>query len=105
MSEVPLYEKIISENLDKGKQLRLVVNEFRGLQYVHLRNYFLSYEGDWIPTKEGASFPASIQSIFSLLDGLLEIVSYEEGIDAINTHFSERLKTLNEQNLRVPDPS
>lgn len=100
--DVPLYEKIISENLEKGTQLRLVVNEFRGVQYVHLRKYFLSYEGEWMPTKEGASFPASIQSIFSLLDGLLEICAAEENIDAINTHFQER---LNEQNSRIPKPS
>jgi hypothetical protein len=96
--EAPLYEKIISENTEKGKQLRLVVNEFRGIQYLHLRYYFLSYEGDWLPTKEGASMPATIQSIYSLLDGLIEICAAEENIDAVNKHFNER---LNEQNLRI----
>ena len=90
----PLYEKIISENLDKGSQLRLVVSEFRDVQYLHLRKYFLSYEGDWVPTKEGASMPATIQSIYSLLDGLVEICSNEESIDAINIHFSEKIDEL-----------
>ena len=94
MSDQPLYEKIISENLDKGSQLRLVVNEFRDVQYLHLRKYFLSYEGDWVPTKEGASMPATIQSIYSLLDGLVEICSNEESIDAINIHFSEKIDEL-----------
>jgi len=96
MSDQPLYEKIISENLDKGSQLRLVVNEFRDVQYLHLRKYFLSYEGDWVPTKEGASMPATIQSIYALLDGLIEIVANEEAIDAINIHFSEKINELKE---------
>jgi len=94
MSDTPLYEKILSENADKGSQLRLVVNEFRDVQYIHLRKYFLDYEGTWMPTKEGASMPATISNIYALLDGLLEIVSHEEGQDTIREHFLEK---LNEQ--------
>jgi hypothetical protein len=98
MSDNTLYEKIISENEEKGTQLRLVVSEFRDVQYVHLRKYFLSYEGEFVPTKEGASFPATIQSIYSLLDGLVEICSKEENIESINKHFSEKLKCLESTN-------
>lgn len=94
MSEV-LYEKIVSENIDKNSQLRLVVNEFRDVQYVHLRKYYQDYEGNWMPTKEGASFPASIQSIYSLLDGLIEICAKEESAHAITVHFQNRLEELN----------
>lgn len=102
MSDTPLYEKIISENLEKGSQLRLVVSVFREVEYLHLRKYFLSYEGDWVPTKEGASFPCTIQSVYSLLDGLIEICAAEESIDAVNNHFKERLEALaNEQTVRV----
>lgn len=95
MSEAPLYEKIISENLEKGKQLRLVVSEFREVQYLHLRVYYLDYEGEWIPTKEGASMPATLAGIYALLDGLIDICSKEESKDAINTHFAQRLNELN----------
>jgi Transcriptional Coactivator p15 (PC4) len=98
MNDTPLYEKIISENEDKGTQLRLVVSEFKGEYYIHLRKYFLSYEGDFVPTKEGASFPATIQSIFSLLDGLIEICSKEESIETINKYFSEKLECLKSTN-------
>jgi hypothetical protein len=94
MSDDTLYEKIISENLDKGTQLRLVVSEFRDVQYVHLRKYFLSYDEGFLPSSEGASFPATIQSIYALLDGLIEICSKEENVDAINKHFAEKLKEL-----------
>jgi hypothetical protein len=93
-----LYEKIISENEEKGTQLRLVVSEFRDVQYVHLRKYFLSYDEGFLPSSEGASFPATIQSIYALLDGLIEICSKEESIAAINKHFAEKLKCLESTN-------
>lgn len=104
MSDTPLYEKIISENLDKGSQLRLVVSEFRDVQYIHLRKYFLSYDEGFVPTKEGASMPATIAGIYALLDGLVEICSFEESIDSITKHFQEKIEQLkNEQTTRVSE--
>ena len=88
------YERVIYENKPKAYQLKLVVNEFRGKQYVHIRKYFLSYEGEYVPSKEGVSMEASISNIYALLDGLLEIVSKEEAIEAINTYFSDKIIDL-----------
>ena len=53
-----LYERLIEENMEKGFQVKLVVNEFRDVIYVQLRKYFLSYEGDWVPSREGISIPS-----------------------------------------------
>jgi hypothetical protein len=92
-SEV-LFEKIIHENEAKAFQLRLVLNEFRGVEYLHLRKYFLSFEDGYVPTKEGASMEASIHNIYSLLDGLLELVASAEGIDGIEEHFSSKISDL-----------
>jgi len=89
-----LYEKIIFENTEKGLQLRLVLNEFREKQYLHLRKYFLSFDDGYIPTKEGASMEASIHNIYALLDGLLELVAGAEGIDGIEHHFSNKILDL-----------
>ncbi len=94
VEEPELYEKIIYQNDDKAYQLRLVVNEFKGTQYLHLRKYFMSYEGEYLPTKEGVSMEAGISNIYALLDGLLEIVSKEEAIEAINTYFSNKVIDL-----------
>jgi hypothetical protein len=91
--ELP-YEKLIYENLEKGYQYRLTVGSFREVEYLHVRKYFLSYEGDWVPTKEGASIPASIQNVYSLLDGLLEVCSKAEGVDSIATHLSNKIIAL-----------
>lgn len=85
MSE--LYEKLIYQNDDKFYQLKLTVSEFREKYYVNVRKYFLSYEGEYIPSKEGISMEASMDNILSLLDGLMEIVSKEEAKDAVLKHF------------------
>ena len=90
------YEKVIYENEAKAYQLRLVCNEFRDKQYIHIRKYFLTYEGEYQASKEGVSMEASISNIYSLLDGLLEIVSKEEAIEAINTYFSNKIIDLRE---------
>lgn len=90
-----MYEKIIFENLEKGFQYRLTINEFRETEYLHVRKYFLSYEGDWVPTKEGASVPASIQNTYALLDGLLDICSRSENADAVSAYLTKKISELN----------
>ena len=61
---------------------------------MHVRKYFLNYEGEYIPTKEGASIPATIQNIFALLDGLIDICSAEESVDAITEYFGSKISEL-----------
>lgn len=90
-----LYEKVIYNNEAKFYELRLTVSEFRGIQYVNIRKYFLSYEGDYIPSKEGISMEASMTNVHSLLEGLIELCSKEESKDLINKYFGERISDLN----------
>lgn len=94
MTSESVYEKIIFENLEKGFQLRLSLSTFRDVEYIHLRKYFLSYEGEFIPSKEGASMPASIHNIYALLDGLIDICSKAESIDSIIEHFGNKISVL-----------
>ena len=91
MDENIQYEKIINEDMQKGFQVRLVVNDFRDVTYLQLRKYFLTYEGDWQASREGVSIPASMENIYALLDGLLDICSNAEGEEIIN-HYAEKLK-------------
>jgi len=84
------YEKIIHENMEKGFQVKLVVNDFRDVTYIQLRKYFLTYEGDWQASREGVSIPASIENIYALLDGLFDICSRAEGEEIIK-HYADKL--------------
>lgn len=80
------FNRVIEENIDKGFQVRLVVNEFREVLYLQLRKYFLSYEGEWIPSREGVSIPASLENIYMLLDGLMELCADAESGEIIEKY-------------------
>lgn len=95
MSDQLHYEKLIYENQDKFYQLFLTVSEFRDKYYVNVRKYFQSYEGDFVPSKEGISMEASINNISSLLEGLLDIVSQEEGKVIIKEIYEKRVLNAN----------
>lgn len=94
MDSQTLYDKVLFENEEKGMQLRLVLNEFRDIEYLHIRKYYLSFDEGYLPTKEGISMPASIQNVFALLDGLIEICAQEESLDSISTHFAQKISDL-----------
>jgi hypothetical protein len=87
-----LYERLIEENIEKGFQVKLVVNDFRDVTYIQLRKYFLTYEGEWQASREGVSIPASIENIHSLLYGLLDICSKAEGELVIKHFYDEIVK-------------
>ena len=40
-----VYEKIIFEK-EGTEQVRLTINEFRGVEYLHLRKYYLDFNED-----------------------------------------------------------
>lgn len=88
------YNKVISENMEKGFQVRLVVNEFRDVLYFQLRKYFLTYTGEWCPSREGISIPAEMENIYNVLDGLLEICSIAEGDEVILKYY-EKIRVKN----------
>jgi hypothetical protein len=95
MSEGTLhYEKVIYENTDKFYQLRLTVSEFRDKHYFNIRKYFLSYESEWVPSKEGVSMEASTENTYALLDGIFDVLSQAEGEEIIK-HYYHRIS--NEQ--------
>jgi hypothetical protein len=87
-----LYERLIEENIEKGFQVKLVVNDFRDVTYIQLRKYFLSYSGEWHASREGVSIPASIENIYSLLYGLLDICAKAEGEEVIKHFYDEIVK-------------
>ena len=93
------YNKLIEENMDKGFQVKLVVNEFRDIEYIQLRKYFLTYEGEWQASRDGISIPASVENIYALLDGLLDICARAEGEDIIRHYAAKILQEENKLDL------
>ena len=49
LHEAPeIYEKIISENEEATEQIRLTINTFREVEYLHLRKYYLAINLMWV---------------------------------------------------------
>ena len=85
MSDAILYNKLICENKVEGKEyeVRLTLSEFRGVTYLGIRKYFLSFDEGFVPSKEGISIPFEINSSFNLLDAMVDICSEEEAMQVI----------------------
>ena len=68
-----IYERVINEK--DNIQVRLVINIFRGVEYLSLRKYYLDFEEEWLPSKEGISIPLDLDNTQELFTGLVEILS------------------------------
>jgi len=89
-----VYEKIILEQEDKEIQYRLVVSNFNDVEYVHIRKYYLDFEGEYKPTKEGVCIPFELNSLSNLFEGLVELLSLSESKNIIQEHFKDLLTDL-----------
>ncbi|NDD82972.1 hypothetical protein EBZ38_01635 [bacterium] len=87
-----MYERIIYETGDH--QWRVTINTFNGIEYFHFRKYILDFEENWIPIKEGVSFPLDLDNVKQLFIAMLEILSLAESKSAIEEHFKELLADL-----------
>ena len=89
-----VYEKIVSENDEGTEQVRLTVNEFRGTEYLHLRKYYLDFEGDFKPSKDGVALRLDFNNSKLLFEGLVEILSLEEAKNILESHFKDILDQI-----------
>jgi len=82
-----IYERVINEK--DNIQVRLVINTFRGVEYLSLRKYYLDFEEEWLPSKEGISIPLDLDNTQELFTGLVEILSLAESKSIIEDEFKE----------------
>jgi hypothetical protein len=83
------YEKVISTNEDNSEQVRLVVNSFRGKEYLHLRKYYQDFDEEWKPSKDGIAMAIDFDNTRGLFEGLVEIISLAESREILEEHFSD----------------
>ena len=89
-----IYEKIISEKESGTEQIRLTINEFRGVEYLHLRKYYLDFDGDFKPSKDGVAMSLDFENSKALFEGLVEILSLAEAKQILETHFKDILDKI-----------
>jgi|TARA_R110001592_G_scaffold74226_1_gene225890 hypothetical protein len=88
------YSRIIHYDTVKEQQVRLTINTFRGVEYIHLRKYYLDFEEEWKPTPEGIAMPLDLNNSRELFSGLVEILSLAESKGIIEEHFSDLIQDL-----------
>lgn len=84
-----IFERVIHYNEVKEIQVRLTISTFKGIEYLSLREYYLSFEEEWCPTPKGVSFPVDFTNSKELFIGLAEILSLAESREVLEEHFSD----------------
>ena len=88
------YSRVIHYDEVKEQQVRLTINTFKGIEYIHLRKYYMDFDEEWRPTPEGIAMPLDLSNSKELFMGLLEILSLAESKEMIEEHFSDIIKDL-----------
>lgn len=73
-----VLDAVIFENTEWGKQVRMTVSKFRDNHYLGLREYYLDFSGDWLPTKNGMSFPYNLDTTTNMFQAFTSILSRAE---------------------------
>lgn len=95
LHEAPeMYEKVISENEEGTEQVKLTINTFRDIEYLHLRKYYLDFDGDFKPSKDGVAMKLDFNNSKNMFEGLVEILSLAESKSILETHFKDILDEI-----------
>lgn len=89
-----IYERVIHYDEEKQVQIRLVINAFRGTEYLHLRKYYLDFTEEWKPSSEGVAMALDFNNSRELFSGLIEILSLAESKEILEEHFKDLLDEL-----------
>lgn len=92
LSAPTIYERVINET--ETEQIRLVINTFRGVEYISLRKYYLDFDEEWLPSKEGITMPIDLENVQELFTGLVEILSLAESKSILESEFKEILDEI-----------
>lgn len=90
----PIYEHIIHYDEDKQVQVRVSVNTFKGVEYLHLRKYYMDFFEEWKPTPEGIAMPIDFNNSRELFRALTEILSLAESREIIEENFQDLVDNL-----------
>ena len=88
------YSRVIHYDQVKEQQVRLTINTFRDIEYIHLRKYYLDFNEEWKPTPEGVAMPLDLTNSRELFAGLVEILSLAESKQLIEVVFGDLIRDL-----------
>ena len=86
------YEKMIQET--EHEQVKLVINTFRGVEYISIRKYYLDFDEEFKPSNQGITIPIDMENTRNLFQGLVEILSLAESKAIIEENFKDLLDEI-----------
>ena len=87
-----IYSRVVYYDEIKDIQVRLGINEFRGVEYLFLRKYYRDFDGEFKASKEGVNMPLGIENSREMFAGLVEILSLAESKQIIVDNFKELIE-------------
>ncbi len=89
-----VYERTIWQDEQGFNQVRLTVNEFRGIEYLHVRKYFLDFEGEFHASNQGVALPLEVESTRELFRAVAEVISLAESKELIEEFFGDIIREI-----------
>lgn len=86
------FERDIYEDKDRFFKIVVSVSEFHDKMYLNIRKQFLSFEGEYIPSKEGVSMPFTLETTSNVFRAFAEILSSTESEKEMVRIIDERKK-------------
>lgn len=94
MDDTVEYSVIIHENLVKAEQVRLTLSIFKDVYYIGFRKYYLSFMGEYLPSNEGVTIPATFEAMTNLINGVIDLAADNEGCQLLEEAL-QRCRSLN----------
>jgi hypothetical protein len=92
MDDEEIYSRII--HYAEDYQIRLTINRFRGVEYLHIRRYYLDFSEEWLPSNQGVAMPLDLSNSRELFIGLTEILSMAEVKEEIEEAFKDLIQDI-----------
>jgi len=89
-----ILSHVIHQDDIKHEQVRLTVSEFRGVEYLGVRKYYMSFDEEWCAGNEGVTIPLSLDNSRALFEGLIKVLALAESQELIMDYFGDMLKKV-----------
>jgi hypothetical protein len=77
-----------------GVQYRLSISEFRESYYLSIREWYLDFEEEWKPSRNGFSMPYNLNSTARLFHSLESLLSQAEVLEEIKECIKDEFETI-----------
>lgn len=72
-----------------GVQYRLSISEFRESKYISIREWYLDFEEEWKPSRNGFTMPYNLNSTAALYAALHGLLSEAEVLQTIQGYLTD----------------